>query len=133
MQSGNAPVQQTVAHFCVHGWMRVTKAFDSDAAKQMREVVWQALGDCGIHRDQPATWTVERPAQLRRLRKEAVFQAVGSKTVFETIDAILAGRTYDQPKDWGAFFITFPSGATWSLPAGTATQTTTARFGQQAA
>src|SRR5687768_6803568 len=98
------PAEQTLAHFHEHGWMRVPQAFDADAAKAMRDAVWRALAEAGVRRDRPATWTVERPAHLQRLKDDAGFLAVGSEALLAAIDAVLAGRPYQPPKDWGACF-----------------------------
>jgi hypothetical protein len=110
------PVEQSIAHFRECGWMRLPRAFDPEAAAAMRDAVWDALAEVGIYRDRPSTWTVERPAQLQRLKDDPVFRAVGSKTLFSTIDAALEGRTYKAPGNWGACFIAFPSNAEWRIP-----------------
>ena len=101
--------EQTFAHFREFGWMRVPQAFDAGAAAAMRQA--------GIHRDQPSTWTVERPPHLQRLKKDPAFRAVGSKALLAAIDAVLEGRAYDVPSDWGALFLAFPSDADWGVPA----------------
>lgn len=111
-----APDERSVEHFRSHGWMRVAKAFGADAASQMREAVWLALATVGIDRDQRSTWLVERPTRLQHLKNDPVFQAVGSETLYAAIDAIFGDQQYDRPKDWGAFFIAFPSEEKWGIP-----------------
>jgi hypothetical protein len=69
---------QSIEHFRVHGWMRVPKAFDRDAAAAMRDVVWDGLADVGVRRDAPTTWTIERPRKLQKLKDHPAFTAVGS-------------------------------------------------------
>jgi hypothetical protein len=96
--------------------MRVAEAFDADAAMHMREVVWQSLALIGVHRNRPETWTVERPVQLHKLKSDLVFEAVGSEALLDAIDAIFDGRSYEKPRDWGAFFIAFPSTEEWNVP-----------------
>src|SRR5579862_9661815 len=103
-------------HFHEHGWAHVPRAFCPEAAAAMREAVWGVLADGGIHRDNPSTWTVERPAHLQKLKEHPEFRAVGGPTVFAAIDTILAGRAYETPKDWGALFVTFPSKEKWEIP-----------------
>ncbi len=107
--------ERSLEHFRTHGWMRVA-AFGSDAAQHMREAVWQALAALGIHRDQKETWTIERPCHLQQLKNDPVFGAVGSAALIKVIDAIFEGRSYEQPKNWGAFFIAFPSAEKWCIP-----------------
>jgi hypothetical protein len=69
---------QTTEHIRVHGWMRVPEAFDSAGAAAMRDVVWHGLADVGVQRDAPATWTIEWPVKLQKLKDHPAFNAVGS-------------------------------------------------------
>lgn len=118
-QTSSIPEQadQTIQHFRVHGWMRVLQAFDAAAAAAMQDVVWAGLADAGIRRDAPSTWTIERPANLQRLKADPVFEAMGSRRLLDAIDAILETRSYEKPKTWGALFIAFPSEGEWEVPA----------------
>ena len=106
---------RSLEHFRIHGWMRVA-AFNAKEAERMRDAIWQALAAVGIHRDRQDTWTVERPAHLQRLKNDAVFRKVGSDALRKVIDAIFEGRRYDLPKNWGAFFVAFPSAHEWNVP-----------------
>src|SRR5215471_16614669 len=83
----------------------------------MREAVWHVLAGGGIRRDEPSTWTLERPTHLQRLKEHPIFRAVASPRVLAAIDTILAGQVYETPKNWGALFIAFPSKDTWGIPA----------------
>jgi ectoine hydroxylase-related dioxygenase (phytanoyl-CoA dioxygenase family) len=62
------------------------------------------------------TWTVERPSQLQSLKRDPVFRAVGSKALLKAVDAIFGDTVYEPPKNWGAFFIAFPSREEWTVP-----------------
>lgn len=109
---------QTIEHFRVHGWMRVPGAFDRAEAAAMRDLVWDGLADIGIQRDAPATWTIERPGKLQRLKDHAAFNAVGSAHLLAAIDAILGTQDYLKPKRWGAIFVAFPTDVEWGVPVG---------------
>ena len=109
----NIPAEQSIAHFREHGWMRVPQAFD---ATTMRDAVWNALAKVGIRRDQPSTWTTERPVHLQHLKSDPVFRAVGAKPLRAAIDTVLGGVPYETPENWGAFFIAFPSDTAWGVP-----------------
>ncbi len=111
-----APPDQTVEHFRVHGWMRVPNAFSADEAAAMRDVVWHALENVGIERDDPSTWTKERAEHLQQLKGDPVFRAVGSKRVLDLIDVLLESQSYVLPKNWGALFIAFPTDRDWEIP-----------------
>jgi hypothetical protein len=110
--------EETFRHFREHGWMRVRAAFSADDAEAMRTVVWRALTDVGIRQDDPSTWTRERPEHLQHLKSDPVFQAVGSPRLLKGIAAALEGQAYVKPKNWGAFFLAFPSRNVWNVPAG---------------
>jgi hypothetical protein len=103
-------------HFWSHGWVRVERAFSSEAASRMRDAVWRGLAVDGIERNRPVTWTVERPTHLRSLKGDPIFQHVGSARLKGTLDAIFEGVAYDMPKDWGAFFVAFPTTEAWRIP-----------------
>jgi ectoine hydroxylase-related dioxygenase (phytanoyl-CoA dioxygenase family) len=110
------PPDQTIEHFRVHGWMRVRNAFGASEAAAMRDVVWNALAEVGIRRDEPSTWTTERPEHLQHLKGDPVFRAVGTRRVLELIDALLEKQPYALPKNWGAFFLAFPTNREWEIP-----------------
>jgi hypothetical protein len=105
-------------HFHEHGWMRLPGAIDPAATAAMREVVWRGLAAAGIRREDPSSWTVERPARLQRLRGDRAFAAAGSPTVLAAIDRIMGGRPWDVPTNWGSLFLAFPTGGEWAIPAG---------------
>ena len=104
-------------HFHTHGWVRIEGAFSSQAAAAMRDVVWRALAAVGIQRDEPTTWRKERPDHLQHLKSDPVFRAVGSDLTLAAIDEVLAGQAWRRPPDWGAFFLLFPTGRPWNIPA----------------
>jgi ectoine hydroxylase-related dioxygenase (phytanoyl-CoA dioxygenase family) len=108
----------SLEHFHEHGWMRLPQAIDAAAAAEMRDLVWAELAADGILRKDPATWRVERPAHLQRLRDHPAFQVVGSEAVLAAIDAIMQGRAYESPRNWGSLFLAFPSVGEWEIPQG---------------
>ena len=105
-----------VADFQTHGWVRIPAAFSADEAAAMRDVVWRALADVGIARDDPRTWTKERPHHLQHLKSNPVFRAVGSHRTVSAINAVLHPQRWRMPSDWGAFFIVFPTYRPWDVP-----------------
>jgi hypothetical protein len=101
-------------HFQTHGWVRVPGAFGADEAAAMRDATWRALEAGGICRDDPTTWRKHRPDHLQHLKRDPVFQAVGSERTIAAISEIL-GTGWTRPKNWGAFFLVFPTpGREWS-------------------
>jgi len=108
--------EDTFEHFRVHGWMRVRAAFSVDEAAAMRAAAWRALDKVGIRRNDPSTWTTERPEHLQDVRDQPPFRAVGSTRLLEAIAAALEGQAYETPRNWGALFLAFPSNQAWSVP-----------------
>ncbi len=84
----------------------------------MREVIWRALAQVGIRRDDPSTWTKERPEHLQDLKSDPAFRAVGSRRTLAAIDEVLEGQPWTKPADWGAFFLVFPTRRAWGVPTG---------------
>jgi ectoine hydroxylase-related dioxygenase (phytanoyl-CoA dioxygenase family) len=115
-QTISNPEDQTLAHFRDFGWMRVPHAFDTAEAEAMRDVVWDGLAVLGVQRDAPATWSIERPVKLQRLKEHAAFGAVGSARLLAAIDAVLETQAYEKPKRWGAIFVAFPTKDEWGVP-----------------
>jgi hypothetical protein len=107
-----------MTHFQTYGWVRVPGAFSTDEATAMREVLWRALAQVGIRRDDPSTWTKERPDHLQHLKSDPAFRAVGSERTTAAIGEALEGQAWSKPKDWGAFFLVFPTQREWSVPTG---------------
>lgn len=103
-------------HFQTLGWVRVPAAFSAEEAAAMRAVTWRALEEAGIRRDERETWRKERPDHLQRLKTNPAFRAVGSARTLDAIDEVLGGQQWTKPKDWGGFFLVFPTpGREWSL------------------
>lgn len=109
---------ESIEPFHEHGWLRLPQAFGPEAAAAMRDAVWAELARAGVLRDRPSTWTIERPSHLQGLKADPVFRKLASPRVLGAIEAILEGRTYEPPKDWGAFFLAFPSEEAWGVPTG---------------
>jgi len=108
----------TLDHFRRHGWVRIPAAFSADAAGAMRAVVWRALAAQGIQRDDPTTWSIERPnpKDLWHLRMDPAFRAVGTERTLAAIDETLGGQPWRAPTEWGFFFLVFPTGRPWEVP-----------------
>ena len=102
-------------HFRIFGWVRVRGAFSADAAAAMCTVIWDALGKAGILRNDPSSWTKTRPEHLQHLKSDPVFGAVGTERTIGAIRQVLEGQALPMPKNWGAFFLHFPSGGEWDV------------------
>jgi hypothetical protein len=108
--------QSALEHFRTFGWIRVRGAFSADDAAAMCAVIWSALAADGILRDDPSTWTKTRPVHLQHLKSDPAFRAIGSDRTIGAIKEVLEGQALPLPKNWGAFFLHFPTGGEWHLP-----------------
>jgi len=82
----------------------------------MCDVIWAGLARAGIRREDSSTWTTGRPEHLQHLKGDPAFRAVGSPRTIAAIDAALESQPWDPPRDWGAFFLQFPTGSAWGVP-----------------
>ena len=46
------------------------------------------------------------------------FKAIGTDRTLDAIDDVLGAGNWNQPRDWGAYFILFPTGGPWSIAPG---------------
>lgn len=112
----SAMQSQDLEHFRTFGWVRVRRAFEAEAAARMCDVIWKGLEASGIRRDDPSTWTKTRPEHLQRLKSDPAFAAIGTARTHAAIRAVLEGQELPLPKNWGAFFLHFPTGGVWDVP-----------------
>ncbi len=103
-------------HFQTYGWVRVRAAFSAEDAARMCDVIWDALANVGIRRDDSSTWTKARPEHLQLLKDNPVFRAIGTERTVDAIDDVLDGQPWERPNDWGAFFLQFLVGREWDVP-----------------
>ncbi len=75
------------------------------------------LAKAGIHRDDPATWKTARPEHLQHVKADPAFRVIGSACTIQAIDEALECQAWRKPRDWGAFFLQFPIGREWDVPA----------------
>src|SRR5215510_710601 len=106
----------TLERFRTYGWVRIPDAFSAEDAAAMCNVIWGELAKVGIRRNEPSTWTTARPDHLQHLKGDPVFRAIGSKRTISAIDEVLEGQPWQRPRDWGAFFLQFPTGSAWDVP-----------------
>jgi hypothetical protein len=105
------------AEFDEKGFVRIPGAFSRDQAAAMEARVWAWLERrYAISRTDPASWNVSAPTGLQGLKRQPVFEAIGSETTCGALDALLGPGAWKRPRDWGGFLVNFPSGGNWSVP-----------------
>lgn len=107
-------VEQRV-QFATRGLLRL-RGFAATDAAAMQAAVWAALRRVhGIARDERATWHVEFPSRLA-IPELPAFAPIGGPALRAAVDALLGVGTWDVPKRWGAFHVSFPSRRAWDVP-----------------
>jgi len=105
------------AEFEERGFVRIPRAFSREQAAAMEERVWRWLErSYGVSRADPATWKGIAPTGLQGLRRQAVFDAIGSPLTCAALDALLGAERWRRPREWGGFLVTFPSEGGWNVP-----------------
>lgn len=103
--------------FAEQGFVRVPGAFPRAAAAEMEARVWRWLAKKhGARRDDPASWPRVQVHGLQGLKREAVFDAIGSAALTAALDALVGAGRWERPRDWGQFLVSFPSGGPWAVP-----------------
>lgn len=116
------------AEFNAHGFVRISSAFDTEAARQMQQRVWEFLGEkYGVAESKRSTWGKIKGvlSSLQELKSEPPFAKIGSDKTLSCIDSILGRGRWRKPKTWGQFLVTFPTISEWVVP----TQTWHTDFG----
>ena len=97
-----------VEAFVRDGYVAVRGAFDADTAAACREAIWQALGERGVLRDDPATWRprVEIPCPSG----ESFAAAAAAPALTAAYDELIGPGRWTR-RDWvgGAVPVCFPS------------------------
>ena len=105
--------------FTRRGLLRLPAAVPSGDADQMRDRLWQHLGQSvGALPGRPETWPVGAPAHFQSLTRSGAFDAMASPPVLAAIDGVLGRQGWQSPERWGRPLVTFPQQAPWHLPAG---------------
>ena len=108
------------------GYIRLEKVLPDDCLDSMMAHAWQLMGQQGIKREDPASWTrVDAYFGIRGVQKlQALREAGGTPesypVVRETLDAVFAHRPRRKAPNWGQALVTLPGGAApWLLPGST--------------
>ena len=101
------------AEFERAGLLRLPAFFPPDIFAPMADAVWADLAArLGIHRDDPATWTITRPFQLGPLVARGAFEALGTPELNDLADALMGAGRWERPPRWGGtVLVTFPEPA----------------------
>jgi hypothetical protein len=99
------------------GFVRFS-AFTADEAVAMQRAIWDQLSRVhGVRRDDPASWPAGATFGLQGIREQPTCAPIGGERLRVAIDEVLGAGTWDVPKRWGSFLVTFPrERGGWTVP-----------------
>jgi Phytanoyl-CoA dioxygenase (PhyH) len=104
-------------HFDTWGFVCLPGAFAKDAAQAMEARVWRWLEKRhGARRDDPTSWSEGAVYGLQGMKRDAVFDEIGSDALRAALDDLVGAGRWQRPRDWGGFLVTFPSAGPWCVP-----------------
>ena len=93
------------------GVVRLPGLIPKAAAEAMADRLWDTLASQhGAVRNRPETWTKQRPAQFRDLRRAGAFAGMASEALAAVLDDLFGKRGWTPPPHWGGPLVTFPRG-----------------------
>ncbi len=104
--------------FDQRGWCRLTTVFPTDQAHLMVDRIWDTLErQHGVRRDARETWHITQATGLQALRRESIFQSIGSADACAALDDLLGTGRWRRPTHWGQFLVSFPTAdGDWTVP-----------------
>lgn len=108
--------QQQRDDFAATGLVKLRGAVDPATAEQMCDQVWAFMAQRhGIQRDDPTTWTVEKPSKFQPLTRGRVLEPIASAPIRAALDELMPD--WAAPPRWGRPLVTFPTSAGhWEVP-----------------
>jgi hypothetical protein len=86
------------------------------AAEALADRLWTELArKDGARRDDPRTWTVERPWAFQSVRGSGAFADMATPELRAVLDDLIGGP-WNEPRAWGQPLVCFPQPGAWSLP-----------------
>ncbi len=99
------------------GVLRLPGFLPQTEAAAMADAVWRDLASrFAVRRDDPATWTTQRPAQFQSLIRRGAFERLERLGYPELAHAFLGEGCGRGSKHWGLPLVTFPTSQTWDTP-----------------
>jgi hypothetical protein len=100
------------------GVVRLRGVLQPAVTSALTDRLWAMLAERhGMLRDQPETWTQERPAQLGGLARGGAFFGMVTEELSALLDGFFGNRGWDRPIFAPRPLLAFPSGRTaWNVP-----------------
>ena len=104
--------------FQQQGYVRIPEAFSPADALAMQDFIWDKLEEkCSILRSDPNTWD-KHVTGLNKSAENAIYSDITSQRMCRAIDDLLGEGTWEAPKKWGSFLVSFPQKLDhdWTVP-----------------
>ncbi|MEE2619543.1 MAG: phytanoyl-CoA dioxygenase family protein [Candidatus Poribacteria bacterium] len=104
--------------FQQQGYVRIPEAFSPVDALAMQDFIWDKLEEkCSILRSDPNTWD-KHVTGLNKSAENTIYSDIASQRMCRAIDDLLGEGTWETPKKWGSFLVSFPQKLdhNWTVP-----------------
>jgi len=104
--------------FQQQGYVRIPEAFSPVDALAMQDFIWDKLEEkCSILRSEPNTWD-KHVTGLNKSAENTIYSDIASQRMCRAIDDLLGEGTWEIPKKWGSFLVSFPQklNHNWTVP-----------------
>ena len=99
------------------GIVKLPGAFSAADAARMRAVIWRELeARHGMVEHDRATWTVERPYQMKTTKKSRTFNPILGPVLRGVLDGLFGAGSWVEPKHMGQVLVTMPGTGPWRVP-----------------
>lgn len=102
--------------FDERGLVRLEGLVPPKTAEALADRLWANLASKdGVRRDDPKSWSVERPWAFQAIRGSGAFLGMATPELRGVLDDVMGGP-WIEPKAWGQPLVCFPQAAPWTLP-----------------
>lgn len=99
------------------GLVRLPGLLPKRACDEMAERLWAEMArKDGMRRDDPATWSIERPYHFKPLQESGAFRAMATPALRVMLDDLLGAGEWVEPPWWGQPLVCCPSQQAWNIP-----------------
>src|ERR1700741_1376513 len=110
-RSGLSPAERQ--QLADHGLVRLEGLVPPRTAEALADRLWANLSSKdGARRNDPRSWTVERPWGFQALRGSGAFADMATPALRAVLDDVIGGP-WNEPRAWGQPLVCFPQPGAW--------------------
>jgi hypothetical protein len=105
------------ATFARDGILQLRRAFSTEDAARMQDVLWDELRSRhGIRRNDCSTWPVGEASHMKTSKRSRAFEPICGPAVAGVLDELLGVDRWSRPKQFGNVLVMFPNATEWRVP-----------------